>query len=259
MEFWNPPGDSTLDTVTSRLTPAIADLLDGTVAPSGRLPVTFPQSQQSSPAGRSNQSFWPGVNDVVKLSTSPLAGRSLGFDWYARANWPTLFPFGFGLTYGSIATSFAPEDFCDTPSEDEVCLMVRTRVNLPPSLSKFTTVATVYVAPPSTSGQPALLFGGVSSATCRRTDSGVIVSTPLCTTGASPVRITRVAVGAWNTALDNYQFVTGCYTFIAADDAREAFDVLANPTLGTHATQISHATAPFTGATHLSAGACPRT
>ena len=111
MELWNPPGDSTLDSVVGRITPAIADLFDGTVAPSGRLPITFPQSQQLSPASRNNLSFWPGVNDVVKLSAPPLAGRSLGFDWYSRAKWPTLFPFGFGLTYGTITTTFAPGDF----------------------------------------------------------------------------------------------------------------------------------------------------
>ena len=258
MELWNPPGDSTIDTATSRLTPAISDLFDGTVAPSGRLPVTFPASQQSSPAGRNSQSFWPGVNDVVKLSSSPLAGRSLGFDWYNRTGWPTLFPFGFGLTYGTIATTFAPNDFCDTPSPNDICLSVRTRVNLPTSLSKFTSVATVYVSPPSTSGQPTLLFGGVSSVTCRRSEGGVTVATTLCTTGASPVHITRLAVGAWNPTSDDYEFVAGCYTFIAANDAREAFDILATPTSGTHATQIAHATAPFSGTTHLSAGACPR-
>ena len=258
MELWNPPGDSTLDSVVGRITPAIADLFDGTVAPSGRLPITFPQSQQLSPASRNTLSFWPGVNDVVKLSAPPLAGRSLGFDWYSRAKWPTLFPFGFGLTYGTIATTFAPGDFCDEPSDDAVCLSVRTRVSLPTSLAKFTTVATVYVAPPPTSGQPALLFGGVSSATCRRTDSGVVVNTALCTTGSSSLRITRLGIGAWTPSINDYALVAGCYTFIAANDARDALEVLATPTLGTHGSQVVHATAPFTSASHLSVGACPR-
>ena len=257
-EFWNPPGDSTIDVVTSRLVPAIADLMTGAAAPTGHLPITFPVSQQQSPASRANQSFWPGIKEVVRLSSPPLNGRSLGFDWYQRANWNVLFPFGFGLTYGTQNHTFVSGDVtCATPSATSLCLKVQTRVSLLNFVNQFTTATQVYVAPPSSSGQPTLLFGGVASVTCRRLVGGVPTNTATCLTGSSNVTVTSTGVGAWNATSSTYEFVAGCYTFVTASDAREAFATLASPTSGTHEAHLVHATAPFASDTTVSSGACP--
>lgn len=257
-EFWNPPGDSTIDVVMSRLVPAISDLITGAAAPTGHLPITFPTSQQQSPASRANQAFWPGVKETVRLSSSPLNGRSLGFDWYQRASWGVLFPFGFGLTYGTTAQTFVSGDVvCNTTSATSLCLKVQTRSALASFVKEFTTVAQVYVAPPTSSGQPTLLLGGVTSVTCRRVIGGVPTNTATCLTGSSNVTVTNLAVGAWNAAASAYQFASGCYTFITAGNEREAFEVLNNPTSETNAGQLVHATAPFASDTVVSAGSCP--
>ena len=257
-EFWNPPGDSTIDVVTSRLVPAVSDLLTGAAAPTGHLPITFPISQQQSPASRANQTFWPGIKEVVRLSSPPLNGRSLGFDWYQRANWGVLFPFGFGLTYGTVTQSFGGGDpTCNTPSATSICLKVQTRVSLLNFVNEFTTAAQLYVTPPTSSGQPNLLLGGVASVTCRHMVNGVATNTATCLSGSSQVLITSTGVGAWDATSSTYQFVAGCYTFVVGSDARDAFTVLANPTTGNHESRLLHATAPFSASTVVSSGACP--
>lgn len=258
-EFWNPPGDSTIDVVMSRLVPALSDLITGAATPTGHLPITFPASQQQSPASRANQNFWPGVKEVVRLSSSPLSGRSLGFDWYQRANWNVLFPFGYGLTYGNVTQTFASGDLtCAVPTTTTLCLKTQTRVSLPSSVTNFSTVTQLYVAPPASSGQPTLLFGGVGPVTCRTTVSGVTTNSPTCQSGTTNITVTNLGVGAWNSDASAFQFVSGCYTFIVASDAKDAYDTLASPASGSHVGRVLNATAPFTSATTFSTGACPK-
>lgn len=91
---------------------AIADVLFGKVNPSGRLPITFPQSEAQLP-----RPVLDGLDSVEpnfvgvgapgqKLDVDyNVEGSDLGYRWYAREGKTPLFPFGHGLTY----TSFAHE------------------------------------------------------------------------------------------------------------------------------------------------------
>jgi beta-glucosidase len=87
---------------------AIAAVLFGDVAPSGRLPLTFPNSIADTP----NPEL-PGANlpksafgtPADKFDTSYPEGADAGYRWYARQGCGTLFPFGFGLTYTTFAYS----------------------------------------------------------------------------------------------------------------------------------------------------------
>lgn len=87
---------------------AICDLLFGDACPSGRLPMTFPASEQqlprphlpglgrrwASPAGaRLDLRAAPGF-DVPHDE-----GSDVGYRWFARTGQTPLFPFGFGLSY----------------------------------------------------------------------------------------------------------------------------------------------------------------
>jgi beta-glucosidase len=93
---------------------AIADVLFGKVNPSGRLPVTFPHSEQQLPRpelpgfGTVEPGFVgtgaPGQTLAVDYD---IEGSDLGYRWYARQGLQPLFPFGYGLSY----TSFAHEGF----------------------------------------------------------------------------------------------------------------------------------------------------
>ncbi len=79
---------------------AIAALLFGDVNPSGKLPVTFPNSLADVPAHTAAQ--WPGNgSNAVQYSRGPQRRLPL----VRRQNITPLFPFGFGLSYTSFAFS----------------------------------------------------------------------------------------------------------------------------------------------------------
>lgn len=90
---------------------AIADLLLGTVNPSGRLPVTFPKRLADTPA----YTTFPGDREVVY-------GESIfvGYRYYDRKGLDVQYPFGHGLSY----TSFAYSDLAVSPDGYRVSVTV---------------------------------------------------------------------------------------------------------------------------------------
>ena len=83
---------------------AIADVLFGDVAPSGRLPVTFPAAEADLP-----NAILPGRGSPHGRAFSVMypEGANVGYRWFARHNIKPLFPFGFGLS----TTNFFYPDF----------------------------------------------------------------------------------------------------------------------------------------------------
>ncbi len=85
-----------------------ADLLFGDATPNGRLPETFPASEQQGPG--QTPATYPGV--FTPNSTTPTAmnelfseGLDIGYRWYALTGQRPLFPFGYGLSYTRFAYS----------------------------------------------------------------------------------------------------------------------------------------------------------
>ncbi|MGF7077059.1 glycoside hydrolase family 3 C-terminal domain-containing protein [Mucilaginibacter sp. 3215] len=72
---------------------ALADVLKGTINPSGKLPFTFPASLQDSPAFSLNT--YPGKG----LTADYKEGVLVGYRWYDTKNIAPQFPFGYGLSY----------------------------------------------------------------------------------------------------------------------------------------------------------------
>ncbi|MDE2264795.1 MAG: glycoside hydrolase family 3 C-terminal domain-containing protein [Alphaproteobacteria bacterium] len=83
---------------------AIAEILFGKVNPSGRLPITFPQSESQLP-----HPVIPGT-DGTRLLVAPgsritpydieyTEGPNVGYKWFELKKLTPLFPFGFGLSY----------------------------------------------------------------------------------------------------------------------------------------------------------------
>lgn len=70
---------------------SLADVLLGVVNPCGRLPVTFPQRMEDTPAFDN----CPGENDVTHYGE----GIYLGYRYYDHRKIEPLFPFGAGLSY----------------------------------------------------------------------------------------------------------------------------------------------------------------
>jgi beta-glucosidase len=81
---------------------AIADVLTGRVDPSGRLPITFPQSEQQLPRP-SIPSY--GTPERTPVSVKLNEGADVGYRWYAKHGLTPMYPFGFGLSYTSFAYS----------------------------------------------------------------------------------------------------------------------------------------------------------
>ncbi|GAA4327156.1 glycoside hydrolase family 3 C-terminal domain-containing protein [Mucilaginibacter gynuensis] len=76
---------------------ALADVLVGIVNPSGKLPFTFPESLDKSPAHSAGSMAYPGENLTVNYKE----GILVGYRWYDTKKIEPLYPFGFGLSYTS--------------------------------------------------------------------------------------------------------------------------------------------------------------
>ena len=94
---------------------AIAAILFGAVDPSGKLPLTFPKSEADLPHPvETKQPAGPMVPmpGLPMLKVNPTLfdvhyteGLKVGYKWYDAENKTPLFPFGFGLSYTTIALS----------------------------------------------------------------------------------------------------------------------------------------------------------
>ncbi|MCO5217025.1 MAG: glycoside hydrolase family 3 C-terminal domain-containing protein [Thermomicrobiales bacterium] len=90
---------------------AIADVLTGTVNPSGKLAESFPWRIEDTPT---YTSFWPDAHGVIPFSE----GVFYGYRWYDTRDIEPHFPFGHGLSY----TTFEYSDLelsTDTYTEGE--------------------------------------------------------------------------------------------------------------------------------------------
>jgi beta-glucosidase len=91
---------------------AIANLLFGTVNPSGKLPITFPKTEADLPhpqifgidASRGEGGLpehWTKEQRQTSFPADLSEGARFGYKWFDSENKQPLFPFGFGLSYTS--------------------------------------------------------------------------------------------------------------------------------------------------------------
>ena len=86
---------------------SLADILFGTVNPSGKLPTTFPKKLSDTPAFPT----YPGKDMQMDYEE----GLFIGYRWYEREAIEPLFPFGHGLSY----TTFEYSDLRAIPPKGE--------------------------------------------------------------------------------------------------------------------------------------------
>ena len=81
---------------------AIANILFGSVNPSGKLPITFPASVSQLP-----RPTIPGSNSATTpfRTDYTIEGLKVGYKWYDANNYTPEFPFGFGLSYTTFQLS----------------------------------------------------------------------------------------------------------------------------------------------------------
>jgi hypothetical protein len=110
----------------------------------------------------------------------------------------------------------------------------------------------LYVAQPSLGGtRPPLVLGYAGSIDC----SDGATATGHCASGVdNPATITSLAVGEWSATGDAYSFIKGCYSVVAAPDAKTAFVELASP--ASYPGAIASTTYSGTGFSTAKSGAC---
>jgi beta-glucosidase len=92
---------------------AIAEILSGAANPSGRLPVTFPVSEdqlshpkvQGDPNGAPTGPVGQGGHYGAMFTAEYNEATAVGYKWFFVRGKQPLFPFGFGLSYSTFALS----------------------------------------------------------------------------------------------------------------------------------------------------------
>jgi len=135
---------------------AIADVLFGKVNPSGKLPVTFAESDSQLPHPRvtglkatTQNNGMNGRGDQEKDFTVDynVEGMAVGYKWFEEKHETPLFPFGFGLSY----TTFTYSNLESTPSGDHT--NVSFDITNTGSVAGDE-IAEVYVTLPTSAGEP---------------------------------------------------------------------------------------------------------
>jgi beta-glucosidase len=81
---------------------AIAEVISGKVNPSGRLPLTFPESLDQTPRPE-----LPGLGTPwgTPVTVRYDEGAEIGYRWFAKKNFKPMYAFGHGLSYTTFAYS----------------------------------------------------------------------------------------------------------------------------------------------------------
>jgi beta-glucosidase len=130
----------------SRGADAVARLLFGEVNPSGKLPMTFPKSEDELPRTTIAQPPPPVKNGVLSFKVDyNVEGAAVGYKWYESQKKPVLFPFGFGLSY----TTFSYSNLKVGKDGESVTLTVKNT-----GARAGAEVAEVYATLPQSAGEP---------------------------------------------------------------------------------------------------------
>ena len=183
---------------------AIADVLFGKVNPSGRLPISFPQSEAQLPRPvldglATVEPNFVGVGAPgQKLDVNyDIEGSDLGYRWYARQGLTPLFPLGHGLSY----TSFAHEGLEVVRSGDRLTARFTVRNT---GARAGADVAQVYLA--DAAGRPLRRLAGFAKVALAPGEAREI-----------EVPLEWRTIAEWRD--DGWQIAPGSYRFVLAEDA----------------------------------------
>ncbi|MFD4976160.1 glycoside hydrolase family 3 C-terminal domain-containing protein [Streptomyces sp. NPDC058424] len=180
---------------------ALADVLFGKVNPSGKLPMTFPASEDQVPASTPEQ--FPGVNGVADYSE----GLEVGYRWYDAHDQKPLFPFGYGLSY----TKFAFSHLSVSPTSTTSLGTVQVGATVTNTGTRTgAEVAQLYLGFPSAAGEPPRQLKGFQKVTLAPGKSTRVHFT-----------LTPQDLSIWDAAASTWSVPTGAFQVQVGDSSAD--------------------------------------
>jgi beta-glucosidase len=181
---------------------AIANILFGSVNPSGKLPITFPASVNDLP-----RPVIPGTpNGTTEFQVSYTEGFNVGYRWYDANNLTPLFPFGFGLSY----TTFAFSNSSLTSNLSAANPNIQVGFNLQNTGSVAgAEVAQVYLAMPASTGEPPKRLIGWQKVSLAAGQSQQVTIEVDANDSSHPLSYWDLTSGGWLIANGDYSVYLG--------------------------------------------------
>ncbi len=179
---------------------ALADVLIGSVNPSGKLPVTFPRSDRDTPVSEPEQY---SRTALVAHFTEGLAVGYRGYDQFAIE---PLFPFGYGLSY----TSFAYSQLHVAPETTDGSKPIRVSFTLINTGSRAgAETAQVYLRLPTHTGEPPKRLVGWAKIELEPGETREVSVTLDPNATSRPLSYWSVNTNGWEIAAGSYQVFVG--------------------------------------------------
>ncbi len=193
--------------------PAIAALLWGDVNPSGKLPQSFPISEDDLPTAGSEAQY-PGIEDAEGIRQVDYAeGMEVGYRWYDAQGIAPLFPFGYGLSYTTFEYSHLQVTPRRVQSDKEIRVNFRVTNTGPVAGAE---IAQVYLSLPDGLGEPPKRLVGWEKMTLEPGKHKNITVAIDPTSAAHPLSYWNMSSESWVTEPGTYTVHVGPSS--AADD-----------------------------------------
>ena len=192
---------------------AIANLIFGSVVPSGKLPITFAKSESDLPhesifgmtqssANGDSPAFWAADNQQRQsLAADYKEGVRFGYKWFDSEGKQPLFPFGYGLSY----TKFRYTNLHVDPGTKTATFAIENT-----GARRGTEIAQVYVALPKASGEH-----------FRRLAAWQRVDVPAGQQKVVTVPLESLAMATFDVKNDAWAWASGKYTVSVGGSSRD--------------------------------------
>jgi len=195
----------------SRGAEAVANILDGEVNPSAKLPMTFPKSEADLPHPNLTKPGPGQTGEAAVMKTGEAQptftvrydeGLKVGYKWYDAEKKPVLFPFGHGLSY----TTFVYSGLRVTAGKETTVNFSVKNTGKREGLE----IAEVYASLPASAGEPPKRLVGWSKVWLKAGESKEVS----VSVDAKYLSIYDEAAGGW-------KLVPGSYTFLVGGSSQE--------------------------------------
>lgn len=184
---------------------AIANILFGSVNPSGKLPITFPASINDLP----RPTISAGSTGTFNVDYT-IDGYNVGYKWFDSRGLTPLFPFGFGLSYTTFAFSNAKLVNNLTASNPNI----QVTFNLANTGSVAgAEVAQVYLGMPASTGEPPKRLIGWQRVPLNPGQSQTITIEADAGDSSHPFSY-------WDSTTGQWQMANGTYSVYLGDSSR---------------------------------------